>query len=223
MSKGPCSGQAREVVHQYVNNFYWLDSSVQGNQSDVAATGDSQQHLDTVVQSVSSAPPNPHAATPSPEHNAATHVTPSPSSVIDIYNDSCLNGWTMGNIAATASDISRFYAHLATGRLVTERSLSEMTTWHNLSFNGRSDTLPGARPGTPYGLGLFTLSVRLWIDSAVTSCGTLPFCECDLQGPAGATCVFDVSVHINSQLAACRQRQGHRHTLGIHVTSLAPL
>ena len=45
---------------------------------------------------------------------------------IDLWDYSCLNGWTMGNIATTASEISRFYYALANGQLITKASLAQM-------------------------------------------------------------------------------------------------
>ena len=50
----------------------------------------------------------------------------------------------MGNIATTAHDVSRFYAALANGLLVTPHALAQMHDWHNLS-----GTLPGGLTNTP--------------------------------------------------------------------------
>jgi CubicO group peptidase (beta-lactamase class C family) len=51
--------------------------------------------------------------------------------VSDIYNDSCLNGWTCGNIAATPIDVARFYYELFHGRVVSNESLRSMATMHD--------------------------------------------------------------------------------------------
>ena len=73
---------------------------------------------------------------------------------VDLWDYSCLNGWTMGNIAASASDVSRFYHALAHGQLVSNASLTEML--HFLPLSG--GTQP--RAGTPYGLGLIAMQLH---------------------------------------------------------------
>ena len=190
MSKGPCSRQARTVVHQYVNTEYWLARDNSNARMRRTVSNGAPEHRPFVLATNKT-------TTPMLAGDRPVAVAPivQPPSAVDIYDDSCLNGWTMGNIAATASDISRFYAHLAAGRIVTESSLAQMMTWHNLTYNNRSITLPGAAPGTPYGLGLFQLLVRFWIDASVVACGALPFCECGKRGtgPGGATCIFEVN------------------------------
>ena len=103
------------------------------------------------------------------------------SGFTDLYNMSCYNGWTMGNIAATAPMISEFYAALANDRVVARSSLRQM-----LKFRKMGGTLPGAMEGTPYGMGLFKLMVRFKLD--VTDCGALPLCSC--SSAFGAGCIF---------------------------------
>ena len=46
--------------------------------------------------------------------------------IVDIRNNSCLNGWTCGNIAATTKDIAHFHQLLHAGRIVNETSLAQM-------------------------------------------------------------------------------------------------
>ena len=69
---------------------------------------------------------------------------------VDLYDFSCLNGWTMGNIAAAPKDVALFYHDLANGRLVSPTSLAQMMDWKPFSA-GNID--PPA--GTQYGLGVF--------------------------------------------------------------------
>lgn len=60
----------------------------------------------------------------------------------DLYDSSCLNGWTMGNIAASPAGITRFYHELFSGRLVSADGLSQMEAWKPLT--------QGFAPGTQY-------------------------------------------------------------------------
>ncbi len=76
---------------------------------------------------------------------------------LDMEQVSCLNGWTMGNIATSAMDLATFFYDLATmtggGGFVNATSLAAMTDWHNLS-----DTWcwgPRGPGSCQYGLGLF--------------------------------------------------------------------
>ena len=68
------------------------------------------------------------------------------SDFVDLYDASCLNGWTMGNGAHAPSDLTRFYQALFTGKVVSADSLRQMMDWKPLTV--------GFSPGTPYGLGL---------------------------------------------------------------------
>ena len=70
----------------------------------------------------------------------------------DIVDFSCLNGWTCGNIAASAIDIARFYAHLGSGHIVNVASLKQMCHFDPLSV--------GWAVGLPYGLGLMPQGSR---------------------------------------------------------------
>lgn len=44
----------------------------------------------------------------------------------DLYNSSCLNGWTCGNIAAAPSNVARFHYDLHHLRIVSNESLAAM-------------------------------------------------------------------------------------------------
>eukprot|EP00038_Savillea_parva_P013554 m.8563 g.8563 ORF g.8563 m.8563 type:complete len:543 (+) comp2550_c0_seq1:54-1682(+) len=46
--------------------------------------------------------------------------------ILDLYNDSCLNGWTCGNIAAAPSNVARFHYDLHHLRIVSNESLAAM-------------------------------------------------------------------------------------------------
>ena len=51
----------------------------------------------------------------------------------DIRNNSCLNGWVCGNIAATPLDIARFHYDLQSGNIVSNESLNQMNAFYNHS------------------------------------------------------------------------------------------
>jgi hypothetical protein len=70
----------------------------------------------------------------------------------DLYSTSCLNGWTMGNIAVTARDVARFYHLLGSGKLVSGSSLAQMKDFKPLTT--------GFAKGSGYGLGLFHFPTR---------------------------------------------------------------
>lgn len=74
----------------------------------------------------------------------------------DLFYDSCLNGWTMGNIATTGEDLASFFydlfalAHRGTG-FVNETSLKRMMEFKNLD-DGWCPAPAGGK--CQYGLGL---------------------------------------------------------------------
>lgn len=63
----------------------------------------------------------------------------------DVSEDSCLNGWTCGNIAASSHDLAKFWYLLFTGKLVSSASLKAMLDFKPLTT--------GWSTGLPYGLG----------------------------------------------------------------------
>jgi CubicO group peptidase (beta-lactamase class C family) len=77
-----------------------------------------------------------------------------PTSMSDLFDYSCLNGYTMGNIATTPTDVVKFYSALANGRIVSSKSLAEMQTYQALTAGYNPP------PGTPYGLGLLTYPIE---------------------------------------------------------------
>ena len=74
------------------------------------------------------------------------------TSFVDLFDTSCLNGWTCGNIAARPSALVRLVHHLfspsvpSDKRLVKNESLAAMMDWHPFSA--------GFAVGYDYGLGL---------------------------------------------------------------------
>ena len=60
-------------------------------------------------------------------------------------NQSCLNGWTMGNILTTPAGLARFYHDLWTFKLIPKQQLHEMMQFQTLTS--------GFAQGTRYGLG----------------------------------------------------------------------
>ena len=74
------------------------------------------------------------------------------TSFVDLFETSCLNGWTCGNIAARPSALVQLVHRLfspsvpPSQRLVSNKSLSEMMSWHPFSV--------GFAVGYDYGLGL---------------------------------------------------------------------
>lgn len=70
-----------------------------------------------------------------------------------MLNESCLNGWTFGNIAAAPRDIAHFYYLLGFSDVfVSPNTRTEMTSF------GAFDM--GWTPGQPYGLGLMTFDYK---------------------------------------------------------------
>lgn len=65
----------------------------------------------------------------------------------DLYDASCLNGWTMGNIATTPSDVTQFYQAMFNGKIVSKDSLTEMQAWKPLT-TGAMECLPRRRAET---------------------------------------------------------------------------
>lgn len=51
----------------------------------------------------------------------------------DLYYNSCLNGWTMGNIMASARDMATFWFDLFSHRIVKEKTLKSMLNFKTMS------------------------------------------------------------------------------------------
>mmetsp|Transcript_773 Transcript_773/g.1470 ORF Transcript_773/g.1470 Transcript_773/m.1470 type:complete len:477 (+) Transcript_773:38-1468(+) len=77
----------------------------------------------------------------------------------DLYANSCLNGWTMGNIASSAKDLATFFYDLFTlpvedGGFLTNSSLQEMKKMKRLSDNWCFG--PTGAGSCKYGMGILT-------------------------------------------------------------------
>jgi CubicO group peptidase (beta-lactamase class C family) len=66
---------------------------------------------------------------------------------VDLFSASCLNGWTMGNIAAAVQDAARFFYLLGNAQLTSPTTLTQMKNWHNITQGFGAGSLQ-------YGLGL---------------------------------------------------------------------
>eukprot|EP00750_Incisomonas_marina_P003319 INCI13063.2.p1 GENE.INCI13063.2~~INCI13063.2.p1 ORF type:complete len:412 (+),score=62.41 INCI13063.2:156-1391(+) len=53
--------------------------------------------------------------------------------IVDLFNNSCLNGWACGNIAAAPIDIARFHYYLHNGVIVNNESLAQMMQWEPMT------------------------------------------------------------------------------------------
>jgi len=110
-----------------------------------------------------------------------------PTNVQDLDDYSCLNGYTMGNIATSPSDVVRFYSALAGGRIVSNKSLGEMRTYQALTAGYNPP------PGTPYGLGLLKQSMKFKLISTSTSSAA---CK---KYNSLCSCLFNICrTHINT-------------------------
>jgi hypothetical protein len=74
----------------------------------------------------------------------------------DLLNHSCLNGWTMGNLASTAGVLADFHWELFHGGILNQRSLEEMRTYDVFSEGC------WAAGVMSYGLGLENPKGSIW-------------------------------------------------------------
>jgi len=95
----------------------------------------------------------------------------SPRDFVDLIDASCLNGWTMGNIATTPREATQWYHALFAGQILTSSSLKAMMTFEKLTV--------GFAAGASYGLGLFHDELVLPL-KGIHLCRGLPGCECGL-------------------------------------------
>eukprot|EP00039_Didymoeca_costata_P031066 m.32957 g.32957 ORF g.32957 m.32957 type:complete len:527 (-) comp8472_c0_seq1:3912-5492(-) len=96
------------------------------NQTSFPGKGPCSKDPSIIHQYVMSNPPpwdSKHHKGPVPNLNETLNIT-----IVDLDYGSCLNGWTCGNIAASASDIAHFHWSLHEGLLVNSESLAEMMT-----------------------------------------------------------------------------------------------
>mmetsp|Transcript_10614 Transcript_10614/g.27296 ORF Transcript_10614/g.27296 Transcript_10614/m.27296 type:complete len:592 (-) Transcript_10614:143-1918(-) len=123
---------------------------------------------------------------PVPAANAVTGTVVTPplteDMFFDLYDDSCLNGWTMGNIAASARDIARFFYWVFHGRIVPQAQLAEMMDWHYFTtgFMTCPTTVPTPlKPVFCMGYGLGLMQTPITFPAAPGACDKHhPHCLC---------------------------------------------
>ena len=113
--RGPCS-KTKDVVHQYTMYNKKNGNPAMGHGSGVGVGLASATDL------------NMGMGTAKPGH--PPHVIDGPVVIKDIINNSCLNGWTCGNIAAAPMDIARFHWDLHHGNIVGKDSLAQVQGSH---------------------------------------------------------------------------------------------
>lgn len=84
------------------------------------------------------------------KHDVHSPYTIGKVSFFDVYDESCLNGWTMGNIGATSAAVAKFWYALYNNEIVSANSLKEMMTLHTFTS--------GFALGLRYGMGLMELN-----------------------------------------------------------------
>jgi CubicO group peptidase (beta-lactamase class C family) len=163
MGAGPCS-QYKNVVHQYLYSPYRQSLSTAQPLVE-SADGPSQRmsrheaELDTSVELF-----------PTASQRADESETLKLGDFVDLYELSCLNGWTMGNIATNPSELMRFYHEVFIGdELLSPAAKSQMVDFKPLTT--------GFATGTPYGFGLMMTHISLPL-RGVSSCNGLPGCKC---------------------------------------------
>lgn len=122
---------------------------------------------------------------PSPGTEAAVVVSPKPARdwFGDFYNDSCLNGWTMGNIASSAVGVARFFHALGAGELVSNEHLAMMQPNHVFTTGFAKCPTPSQPDNClQYGLGLLSFPGVYKVDGACTVNG----CKCGGGGGGGS-------------------------------------
>ena len=96
---------------------------------------------------------------------------------IDLYETSCLNGWTMGNAATASIDMARFFSAFAAGDLVSDAAVDLMKPDHVFSqgFAACADGNPAQC--LVYGLGFMRIPRALPIPYPA-QCNGHPNCGC---------------------------------------------
>ena len=92
------------------------------------------------------------------------------SDVVDLIDYSCLNGWTMGNIAFSPADAVRFWHALLVDRsLLGADGVAAMLAWKNFTGGGWN---PGN--GVQYGLGLMNWPLQFRVNGTCAAPGCSP-------------------------------------------------
>jgi len=79
-------------------------------------------------------------------HQVASYSLGSKQMMHDLYDNSCLNGWTMGNAMGSAESMARFWYDVYNYRFVSKKTLKTMMQFEPLKNSWC--------PGCMYGLGL---------------------------------------------------------------------
>lgn len=135
----------------------------------------------TIYYGISKSPTKPTKGATS-----AAVISPHPDAswFKDLYVDSCLNGWTMGNIASSALNLARFFHSFSAGKLVNQSTVDMMMPNHVLTQGFAAC----GTPNTPenclnYGLGTIAYPYAYGVDGPCTHAG----CKC-----AGSKCSFSM-------------------------------
>lgn len=96
---------------------------------------------------------------------------------IDLYETSCLNGWTMGNAATASIDMARFFSAFAAGDLLSDAAVDLMKPDHVFSQGFAACTGSNSAQCLVYGLGFMRIPRALPIPYPA-QCNGHPNCGC---------------------------------------------
>jgi CubicO group peptidase (beta-lactamase class C family) len=128
------------------------------------------------------------------------------SDVVDLIDYSCLNGWTMGNVATTPLDMVKFWHALLVDRsLLLPATLAQMMDFHQFS----SGFSPGA--GAGYGLGLMSVDQPMPVNGRCPP----PLCICNFM-----SCTANITVigHMGMDWGSAMNFNGYVPQLGASVS-----
>ena len=106
-------------------------------------------------------------------------LSPKPTEAwfLDLYETSCLNGWTMGNAATAAIDMARFFSLFANGDLVTAATVELMKPDHVFSQGFATCADGNPLHCLVYGLGFMQIP-RAFAIPYPARCNGHPNCGC---------------------------------------------
>ena len=133
---------------------------------------------------------------------------------------SCLNGWTCGNLAASAQNLASFWNDLVgQGKIVSAEGLKNMTDFSPLT--------QGFAPGLPYGLGLMSFYLTwpyanddyAWIGHAGQDYASgAPLCGYNLKYKFGVSVTMNSYTGMNCSAAKVRKFIIHQGRASNHVS-----
>jgi len=137
----------------------------------------------------------------------AAPVPITPNVFIDLYEDSCLNGWTMGNIATNSIDTARFFHYLLTAQLLKASTITMMTQWQPFTTGFAADC-HGKEDRTcmQYGMGLMRLPY-LFKAVGTAGCAASP-ADCLCEGDTGCSVLIDLHGHLGEDWGSSMQIAG---------------